>query len=149
MWQLNEPTSPTGAKLWNLVSAPCLVFSCMTAHTNKPAPSTKSAILVHIKYLYNSKLNWDSFSPYWNCQNSHKDARPRCNRRQRNCLQTCEQTIQKFLFYLNWHAASQLNCYEFLQQMTKQNFEHSVSIMWQKYAECSFREHSHNRSRAI
>jgi hypothetical protein len=28
------------------------------------------------------------------------------------------------LFYLNWHAASQLNCYEFLQQMTRQNFKH-------------------------
>jgi len=57
--RVNEPTSPTSAKLWNLVSAPCLVFSCLTAHKNKQAPSTKSALLVHIKYLYNSKLAWD------------------------------------------------------------------------------------------
>jgi hypothetical protein len=113
---LIEPTSPTSAKLWNLVSAPCLVFSCLTAHKNKPAPSTKSAILVHINYLYNSKLNWDSFSPLWNCQNAHKDAKPRWNRRQWNCLQTREQTIQKFTYFtwtgmqhFNWNAMNSFN----------------------------------------
>lgn len=89
LWWINEPTSLTSAKLWNLVSAPCLVCSC-TAHKNKQAPSTKSALHVHIKYLYNSKLFWDSFSPFWNCQSKHKDARLRHNRRQWNCLQTCE-----------------------------------------------------------
>jgi hypothetical protein len=42
-----------------LVSAPCLVFSCLTTHKYKLAPSTKGALLVYIKYLYNYKLVWD------------------------------------------------------------------------------------------
>jgi hypothetical protein len=96
----------------------------LTARKNKSASSTKSALLVHIKYLYNSKLVWDFLQSHLKLS---------------ECSQACQTTTQQktmklstnmlrdntnvHLFYLNWHAASHLNCYEFLQQMTTQNFK--------------------------